>query len=113
MATWLDYVSLVVTLAIFVGVGYLIVNARKAFSGAVESTKDSLKSKGVNVSSHGLSVKTDKRLDREQYLDATQRGFIKAFNASSGGNKDPDVAPGDVQKKGRHGLGRKAHAGEE
>ena len=32
-----------------------------------------LKSKGVDVSRHGLSVKTDKRFDREQYLDATQR----------------------------------------
>ncbi|RPD53555.1 hypothetical protein L226DRAFT_613846 [Lentinus tigrinus ALCF2SS1-7] len=106
MATWLDYVSLVVTLAILAGVGYLIVNARKALSGAFESTKDSLKNKGVDLSSHGLSVKTDKRFDREQYLDATQRGFIKALNASTAGNKDPDVEPEEGSEKASHRHGR-------
>ncbi|EJF59435.1 hypothetical protein DICSQDRAFT_138567 [Dichomitus squalens LYAD-421 SS1] len=54
---------------------------------SLTASYSSLKGKGVDVSQNGLSVKTDKKLDREQYLDATQRGFIKAFNASSGGNR--------------------------
>ncbi|KAI0641659.1 hypothetical protein C8Q79DRAFT_918996, partial [Trametes meyenii] len=64
--------------------GYL---AMRAISQAVQATKDSLKSKGVNVSKSGVSVKTNKRYEREDYLDATQRGFIKAMKASSGGNQ--------------------------
>ncbi|TBU42500.1 hypothetical protein BD309DRAFT_866206 [Dichomitus squalens] len=54
---------------------------------SLTASHSSLMGKGVDVSENGLSVKTDKKLDREQYLDATQRGFIKAFNASSGGNR--------------------------
>ncbi|KAI0808299.1 hypothetical protein C8Q74DRAFT_1363695 [Fomes fomentarius] len=100
MAHWFDYLSLFLTLSIFAAIAYVYLNAKKAWSGAVASTKDSLKSKGMDLSSSGLSVKTDKRFDREQYLDATQRGFIKAFNASSAGNHDLD-APDDAQKKGR------------
>ncbi|KAI0740048.1 hypothetical protein C8Q76DRAFT_790532 [Earliella scabrosa] len=117
MANWFDYVSLVLTLSVFAGLAYVFLYAKKAVTGAVASTKDSLKSKGVDVSAHGLSVKTDKRFDREQYLDATQRsvrvyidlfpqriqaaasdavlfcGFIKAFNASSAGNNAHAEAP--------------------
>ncbi|KAI0739916.1 hypothetical protein C8Q80DRAFT_1274940 [Daedaleopsis nitida] len=108
---WLDYLALILTLSFLGGIVYVFVNAKKAVSGAVESTKGSLKNRGLNVSANGLSVKTDKRFDREQYLDATQRGFIKAFNASSGGNQDRDAPPeATVGKKsslrGRKILGR-------
>ena len=36
-----------------------------------------LKGKGLNVSKSGVSVKTDKRFNREEYLDATQRSAGK------------------------------------
>lgn len=35
-----------------------------------------LKEKGWNISSDGVSVKTNKRLDREDYIDATQRFVV-------------------------------------
>ncbi|KAI0364878.1 hypothetical protein BV20DRAFT_1039197 [Pilatotrama ljubarskyi] len=87
MTTWFDYLSLVVTLSIISALVYGGFVAMKAISRAVQSTKDSLKTKGVDVSKNGVSVKTNKRYDREDYLDATQRGFIKAMKASTGGNQ--------------------------
>ncbi|EIW53005.1 uncharacterized protein TRAVEDRAFT_75196 [Trametes versicolor FP-101664 SS1] len=87
MANWFDYLSLAVTLAIISALAYGGFLASKAISSAVDSAKDSLKTKGVDVSRGGVSVKTNKRYDREDYLDATQRGFIKAMKASSGGNQ--------------------------
>ena len=46
---------------------YLLTNS------SLTASYGSLKERGVDVSQHGLSVKTDKKLDREHYLDATQR----------------------------------------
>lgn len=48
----------------------------------------SLKNKGLHISDKGVSVKTSSRFNREDYLDATQRGFIKAMGASSFGTAD-------------------------
>ncbi|PFH49181.1 hypothetical protein AMATHDRAFT_48943 [Amanita thiersii Skay4041] len=49
----------------------------------------SLKSKGYDISKTGVSVKTSKRFDHEHYVDAVQRGFIRALGASSyGANGD-------------------------
>ena len=42
-----------------------------------------LREKGVNLSKHGVSVKTDKRFNREEYLDATQRYVPSPFPLSS------------------------------
>ena len=93
--------------------------------------RNRLKGKGLDISKSGMSVKTDKRFNREEYLDATQRsasgptpvsqaltylcpcdsrGFIKAFKASTTGNQQPDDGP---QRKGSLGgkrgvLGRRA-----
>jgi len=36
-------------------------------------TRYRLKTRGISISKEGVSVKTDKRFDRERYLDATQR----------------------------------------
>jgi hypothetical protein len=70
-----------------------------------------LKSKGLDITGEGISVKTSRRFDRGDYVDATQRcehypssstqgltlythrGFIKAMNASSFGSSTPD-SPG-------------------
>jgi len=37
------------------------------------TTKEKLKSKGYNVSDHGVQVQTQKRFNHEDYVDATQR----------------------------------------
>ncbi|KAI1784579.1 hypothetical protein LXA43DRAFT_208310 [Ganoderma leucocontextum] len=109
MATWFDYFVLLVTLCIIAGLVFTYFLAKKVLPGAFESAKDSLKKQGVDVSRQGLSVKTDKRFDREQYLDATQRGFIKAFNASSAGNR-PGSGSVDEASQGKRGLfGKRAH----
>ena len=47
-----------------------------------------LKSKRVDISGNGFSVKTSGRLDREHLIDATQRAFIKTIGASSFGTVD-------------------------
>lgn len=44
--------------------------------------------KGLHITPSGLSVKTDKRFDREDYIDATQRGIIKTMGAASFGQVD-------------------------
>ncbi|KAI0820892.1 hypothetical protein BC628DRAFT_1394847 [Trametes gibbosa] len=110
MANWLDYFSLVVTLVIISALAYGGFLAMKAISSAVESTKDTLKTKGVNVSKNGVSVKTNKRYDREDYLDATQRGFIKAMKASSGGNQaGQEPSNGRLEREGSLGGTSKGH----
>ncbi|CAE6429189.1 unnamed protein product [Rhizoctonia solani] len=46
---------------------------RKQLSGAVESTKDGLKKRGLSITENGMSVKTEKRLDRDDYIGGTGR----------------------------------------
>jgi hypothetical protein len=50
----------------------------------------SLKEKGVNLSDKGVSIKTQSRFSREDYIDATQRAFMKlpASGAASFGHAD-------------------------
>ncbi|THV00795.1 hypothetical protein K435DRAFT_434439 [Dendrothele bispora CBS 962.96] len=83
MATWTDILSLVVTVAVFGGIVVGVLAVVRSFSEGVKSTKEKLKERGVDVSKGGVSVKTSKRMDRESYVDATQRGIIRAMGASS------------------------------
>jgi len=85
MANWFDFLSLTVTVAIIGGIVYGIITVSKAISASVETTKQSLKNKGYTISDKGVAIKTSKRFDREDYVDATQRGFVKAMGASSFG----------------------------
>jgi len=101
MATWIDIFSLSVSTIIFVGTILVIIYVAKQISSSVQTTKESLKEKGVAISDKGISVKTDKRFDREHYVDATQRGLIKAMNASSFGR--PDTAEHSGEHKPRSG----------
>lgn len=41
----------------------------------------SLKEKGLNISDKGVTVKTNNRLTREDYIDGTQRAFINGIAA--------------------------------
>jgi len=93
MANWVDVVVLVITASIFGGIIYGIMAVSKTVDQGVKSTKEALKSKGLDISEHGVKVKTDGRFDREQYVDATQRGMIKAMGAASFGKSTPDGSP--------------------
>ncbi|KAF9232173.1 hypothetical protein BU15DRAFT_55274, partial [Melanogaster broomeanus] len=83
--------SLRQTTLIFVGTILGVVYVVKQVSSGVKSTKESLESKGIRISDKGVSVKTQKRFDREDYVDATQRGCIKALNAASFGPADDEA----------------------
>ncbi|KAJ7265920.1 hypothetical protein B0H12DRAFT_1230325 [Mycena haematopus] len=87
MADWMDMVSLLVTLSVCGGIIYVVLLVVRSVSQGVESAKEGLKTKGVHITDKGVSVKTSKRFDREDYVDATQRGIIKAANASSFGKR--------------------------
>jgi len=68
----------------------------RSVSQGVESAKEGLKTKGVHITDKGVSVKTSKRFDREDYVDATQRGLLKAVNASTfrkGGAESDGLSP--------------------
>jgi len=93
MSTWLDVVALVVTFSVIGAAIWGITYASKQIKESVQSTKEALKSKGLDISGEGISVKTSRRFEREDYVDATQRGIIKAMNASSFGSTTPD-SPG-------------------
>ena len=90
----MDIISLLVTVAIFAGVIYGVIFATQLINSGVKSTKESLKKQGVDISDHGVKVKTNKRFDREDYVDATQRGIIKAMGAASFRRGDETSNPG-------------------
>ncbi|KAF7330864.1 hypothetical protein MVEN_02425900 [Mycena venus] len=79
MANWVDMVSLLVTVSVFGGIIYVVLLVVQSISQGVESAKEGLKSKGVHITDKGVAVKTSKRFDREDYVDATQRGIVKAM----------------------------------
>ncbi|KAF8211649.1 hypothetical protein K438DRAFT_1958728 [Mycena galopus ATCC 62051] len=87
-SSWIDMVSLLLTISVLGGVVYVVLLVVRSVSQGVESAKEGLKTKGVHITDKGVSVKTSKRFDRENYVDATQRGFVKAVNASSFGKRD-------------------------
>ncbi|KAF8876783.1 hypothetical protein CPB84DRAFT_1795608 [Gymnopilus junonius] len=83
MATWLDFVSLFATITVIGGIVYAVLYVVRSVNDGLASTKASLKTKGLDISSSGVSIKTSKRFDREHYVDATQRGIVKAIGAAS------------------------------
>ncbi|KAI0919938.1 hypothetical protein AcW1_002938 [Taiwanofungus camphoratus] len=99
MANWVDFLSLTVTLSLIAGVTFGLLYIVKKVSEAVQATKASLKNKGVNISSNGMHVKTSRRLNREDYMDATQRGLLKALHNSMYGPGRPPT-PESLHAKG-------------
>ncbi|EJD00550.1 uncharacterized protein FOMMEDRAFT_47198, partial [Fomitiporia mediterranea MF3/22] len=71
------------TAAAFVGAILAVKFIAEQISSTVTATKESLKNRGLHISDKGVSVKTTSRYTLEDYVDATQRGFIKAMNAGS------------------------------
>ncbi|KAL1744741.1 hypothetical protein HDZ31DRAFT_63802 [Schizophyllum fasciatum] len=83
----------------------------------MENTKAKLKERGFDVSKGGVSVKTSGRVERDDYIDATQRGFIKAMNAASfrkDAHPSPSVhASGSAPALDRRDSGASLSAGDE
>jgi len=90
MTHWLDTVYSIFSLALFVAVVAGAVYVVKTISNTIDETKKTLNEKGVNVSASGISVKTSKHMTREDYLDATQRKFVKAIQTSTTSTADSD-----------------------
>ncbi|KZW03380.1 hypothetical protein EXIGLDRAFT_759242 [Exidia glandulosa HHB12029] len=105
MSSFTDLVSLVLVVSLFGGiigtstsiatlqvlmcvpVGVMYVG--NMVSAALSSTQENLKNKGINVSRDGVKVKTNRRgVDREEMLDATQRGFVNALNSAQYGTPE-------------------------
>ncbi|KAF9530739.1 hypothetical protein CPB83DRAFT_850221 [Crepidotus variabilis] len=93
MSTWFDVFALVATIAVFGAVAYGAVYAINSINEGVNSTKENLKSKGYHVSSSGVSVKTQKRFNKEDEIDAAQRGIINVMSAASFRKGEEPVAP--------------------
>ncbi|KAN0101256.1 hypothetical protein V8E55_001240 [Tylopilus felleus] len=87
MASWIDVFSLVLTTLFFVGAILGVLYAAHAISTSIRSTKASLEARGITLSREGVSLKTQKRFDRDAYLDVTQRGLIKVLGAATVGSE--------------------------
>jgi len=83
MASWIDVFSLIATLSVCGGTVYGVLYVANMISKNIQAKKEDMKARGLTISRTGVSVKTSKRFDREDYVDATQRGLMKAVNASS------------------------------
>ncbi|KAJ3929593.1 MAG: hypothetical protein NXY57DRAFT_1016059 [Lentinula lateritia] len=92
MAELGDFLALIATIVVFAGIIYGVYTVVGSVSEGVKSTKDKLKEKGYEISDKGMSVKTSKRMNREDYVDATQRGLIRAMGASSFGSNTDGTA---------------------
>ncbi|TNY20841.1 hypothetical protein DMC30DRAFT_416578 [Rhodotorula diobovata] len=78
------WLKLVVTLVILAALGYAAKLALAAINESINSAKSAMEKKGVQVSSSGASVKTNKRaLTQEETEDRIQRGIMKGWKASS------------------------------
>ncbi|TFY54386.1 hypothetical protein EVG20_g9724 [Dentipellis fragilis] len=105
MAAWVDILSLTLTTFVFVGSILGAIYLVRKISAYVTRTRESLKQKGWTISKKGVSVKTSGRMNREDYLDATQRGLIKAMGASHHGvdhtinaGNSPNTSPATTYK---------------
>ncbi|KAG9024676.1 hypothetical protein FS842_005427 [Serendipita sp. 407] len=96
-----DILTVGIILSILVGIVFAIITVSGKVQEAVKSTQASLNDKGVNLSASGMSVKTDKNISREDYLDATQRGIINTMKAASFGAPDNQRSLADIDKHRR------------
>ncbi|KII90403.1 hypothetical protein PLICRDRAFT_696974 [Plicaturopsis crispa FD-325 SS-3] len=106
MASWVDVVSFLLTAGAFVGVILGVLFVGRQISLGVAATKESLKNRGLHITDKGVSVKTSKRFDREHYVDATQRGFIKVLGSSSFGQSTATADGGSKTVKSTPVLSR-------
>ncbi|OCB89602.1 hypothetical protein A7U60_g3200 [Sanghuangporus baumii] len=108
MSSWFDLLAFTLIFAAFVGAIIGVRFVANQISSTMAATKESLKDRGLIVSDKGVSVRTSSRYSREDYVDATQRGFIKAMNAASfnkAGASSPSLSS-DKEKEKRGSLSR-------
>ncbi|EJD50743.1 hypothetical protein AURDEDRAFT_159890 [Auricularia subglabra TFB-10046 SS5] len=87
MSSFSDFVSLVAVVCLFGAIIAGVMYVGNMVSAAVASTQENLKKRGVDVSKDGVSVKTNRRgVDREQVMDATQRGLVNVLNNAQYGS---------------------------
>ncbi|KAF5346891.1 hypothetical protein D9756_010609 [Leucocoprinus leucothites] len=70
-------------MGVFGGTIWGVVYVVKQVTESVQATKQKMKEKGYDISGKGVSIKTSKRFDRQDYIDATQRGMMKTMTATS------------------------------
>ncbi|KAH8828392.1 hypothetical protein DL96DRAFT_1603065 [Flagelloscypha sp. PMI_526] len=83
MATWLDVFYLILTIGTIAGIAFIALYVYNGIQNGLNETKNRLAERGVDISKGGMSVKTNKRMDREDYLDSTQRGLMNAYKNAS------------------------------
>jgi len=88
MTSWIDYLSLALVLALVGALAFLAVTLTNKFNDGLQATRDSLKRQGLNVTSRGVSVKTNKAYDQERYFDDTQQKLVNVVKASSFGTDE-------------------------
>ena len=69
-----DYLNYAIqTVALVAALVYTAVRVINFITKGLQSTKESLTRRGVTLSEHGMAIKTKKRMDQDDYYDATQR----------------------------------------
>lgn len=68
-----DLFMLVLTIVFFCFIIMGVLILLHYLDSGIKSAKTALQNKGLTVSDKGVSVKTDRRFGREDYVDATQR----------------------------------------
>ncbi|KDN52189.1 hypothetical protein K437DRAFT_293259 [Tilletiaria anomala UBC 951] len=82
MATIGDYIFLAIVIALIVAIYQGITRGSPALQESIRNQQEALKKSGINLSDHGVSIKTDKRApSREEYIDSAQRAFSSAGEA--------------------------------
>ncbi|OJA18961.1 hypothetical protein AZE42_06041 [Rhizopogon vesiculosus] len=104
MASWIDIFSFLTITLLFGGSVFGVVLIAQRISAAAQNTKEALQNKGISISDKGVSVKTSKRFDREHYVDATQRGIIKAVGASTFRSNNTDDSQHNVKSQSTTNL---------
>ncbi|EPQ31455.1 uncharacterized protein PFL1_00790 [Pseudozyma flocculosa PF-1] len=101
MASTADYIFLVVVLAIVAGLVYALKPGQEG-GRSFKDSQEALKKRGINLSSSGLSVKSDRRaMSQQEYIDKTQKSFANSADRIS---KHRDAfkfggGSGDAKKK--------------
>lgn len=76
-------IKLVLTLAVIAVVLWTIAAAVNAINAAAAAAKEQLAGKGINVDSHGVAVKTDKRAYTNEEVEDRARSSVPWAGAGS------------------------------
>jgi len=109
--SWFELLSSVFMTAIVLAIviGAILVGRQVAKS--VEDTKTNLRKQGINVSDSGMKIQTDKRYDREDYIDATRQAIVSGMDPmakASSFRKGGDVSAEPPQPPKRKAARRMA-----